>query len=217
MLRTLIAVVGLAATANASALLIDFTDARWMGVNGRTSFSQNYDGLEVTVSSTRGNLTFNSPGPSAPALLQRDGDGLGIQDDEVSYTNREILSVAFNQNVTVLGYYLLDLFANEGPNREPEAARATFVRSVGGNTVFTDLGTATDNVGFYARTGLSVTGFDRIRFMALNGSYSDFAVAGIEIAATAVTPIPPALALFLSGLGVLGWMGRRRRASTAPA
>jgi hypothetical protein len=40
--------------------------------------------------------------------------------------------------------------------------------------------------------------------------------AAFEFANLTATPIPPALLLFLSGLGAMGWLGRKRRAHATP-
>lgn len=213
---TPIAFVTLLAAANGHALLIDFTDDRWSGADGQTNYSQDYDGLTVSVEAATGTLSFNDPGPNGSGDLARDGDGLGINDDEISYdgTDQELISVAFSEDVLVTAYFFFDLFDDEGPGGEAEAAQVVFHYDAATNT-FVDLGTATDRIGYYVHDGISESGFDHITFMALNGSYSDFALAAIDIEriGVAVTPIPSTLVLFLSGLGAFGLYRRRIRAS----
>ena len=198
------------------ALLIDFTDDLWSDADSATSVTHSYDGLDVTVSSGSDSqlLTFNSPGPSSPDFLARDGDGLGIIDDEISYADDQLINIAFSQSVTVVAYYFLDLFANEGPDGEAESAQVVFHRAGGIDDTFSDFGFATDRVGFYSRESIEISAFDSISFTALNGRYSDYALAGIEIRSPGVVPLPGALVLFLTGLGFLGIKGSRRRSQT---
>jgi hypothetical protein len=222
--RVVFVLVGLAAMSRAAAVpvLIDFTDARWSSGQGEISFSQTYGSLDVTLQSgPSGSLTFNASDASGSMpefdFLALHGDGIGIGDDEISLG--EWLNVTFSANVTVLSYYLLDLFADEGPNGLGELALASFAMS-GPDTGYLDIGTATHSAGFYAREGLTIGDVAGISFSTAYGfptalwDFSDFALAGIMvddgIEAVSV-PEPGTLGLLGLGLAGLFTLGRRGR------
>ncbi|HEX7081024.1 MAG TPA: PEP-CTERM sorting domain-containing protein [Gammaproteobacteria bacterium] len=195
-------------------LTIDFTDSRWSGAGGLGQYSQSYGslGVSVEVLGGSGDLTFNAGGPSSSAPLALDGDGLGIGDDEIGGFGVEGLHVTFDSAVTILGYYLLDLFDGEGPNGEAESAYAAF----GANTTLLALDTAfgtetPGEAGFYARDGLRIAGVTDALFTGTQTSYSDFALAGIIVDYDPVSvPEPGALSLLCAGLLVAA-AGRRAR------
>src|SRR5690606_32115435 len=105
-----------------------------------------YDGLGVELSASSGRMTFNSAeAPSRTSPLAFDGDGIGIQNDEISWG--QSLSVTFSAGVTLLGYAFLDLFAGEGPDGEAELALVDILSGTGSATHL-NYGSATDKVGW---------------------------------------------------------------------
>jgi hypothetical protein len=209
----------LAATqAFAAPILLDFTDSAWLGAEGQTSYTRSIGSLDVTLSAS-GAMTFNqddAPGGGAPLSLH--GDGLGIRNDEISWLGNQWIDVSFSSSVTVLGYYFLDFFGNEGPGGSGELARAVF----DGITTLLDEGTADGIVGYYAREGISIEATS-VLFAAgtlgdhygLLNAFSDFALAGllIDVGASAravAVPEPGTLGLLGAGLLGFGWVRRSR-------
>jgi hypothetical protein len=206
----ILALLALTSNAGAMPLLVDFTDASWSGAHGQTSYSQDYGSVQVSLSSSGGSLTsFAADAPASGAaydFLALASDGIGIGDDEVS--PGQALSVSFSSGVKVLGYYFLDLFGNEGPSGE--SAMANF----GAAGTFTDFGTATDGVGFYARNGLNLSDVLDVTFTAYQGLFSDFALAGILIddgTTVNAVAVPEPGTLGLLGISLLGFALVRRR------
>lgn len=211
--QALLGLAFLSLASGANALLIDFTSETWSGVDASgASHTESIAGIgdvTLTAYSAGSSLTFNdldsggcNAGGGAGAGLDCVGDGIGIGDDEItSYT--EVLRVSFSSPVDVLDILLLDLFSSE-----PETARIASYGS-GGLSTFT-VGGSTD-VGGLVMTGIAVSGVTNLFFWA-QGEYSDYALAGIEVAAV---PIPGALVLFLSGLAGFGVLRKRKAATTA--
>ena len=188
------------ASSSSANIIIDFTDfSIWGGADGMRSFSQDYGEVTVTITSLQG-------GP-----LNISSIGIGILDEQISYiyhpdppdVMKDLLEVVFSDNVTVTSYSCLDLFANEGPNGEAETGRANFGR-IGPNTLVYAYGEASDGVGLVSVDGLNVTDFSDIHFTAEFGTYSDYALASIEI-------VPEPCGLTLVALGGLA-LRRRRKA-----
>src|SRR5688500_5911227 len=123
-------VLGICVPASGEPRLIDFTDASaWGAIDGSTRASHSYGSLNVTLNSLQGSrpLTFNAPGPTGPSFLKRDGFGIGLADDEISFifADQDLLEVLFNEDVTVTSLYFFKLgrndsaqanFGREGPN-----------------------------------------------------------------------------------------------------
>jgi hypothetical protein len=79
---------------------------------------------------------------------------------------------------------------------------------------FTDFGTATDGVGFYARNGLNLSDVLDVTFTAYQGLFSDFALAGILIddgTTVNAVAVPEPGTLGLLGISLLGFALVRRR------
>ncbi|PCJ45704.1 MAG: hypothetical protein COA99_04340 [Moraxellaceae bacterium] len=189
-------------SATSQAAWIDFTSADWSGVQGQSSFTQ--DG--ITVSSSNGNMTFNSTGDqqgckNSGADLACAGDGIGIGDDEITGQSNQSISVTFDSAVDIIQIELLDLFQGEGPAGADEVAVITVLN------IDTTFSNPNQVVGGYLATGFQANGVTNLTLTAQNDSYSDYALARIT---TIDVAEPASFALF--GLGLMGVGALRRRA-----
>jgi hypothetical protein len=207
-----------AAAAAANAAILDFTDPAGGG-NG--SLNGNFDGTTYTLSTNGGTITFNPvEDGSTCAILVCSGDGLGIGDDEVSAVSvaaGEVLTITFGTALTIDKIFLLDLFTSTDGR---EAERATVAYDGGSVNINADPNeTPTGDSGFrlFVFNTPIVTNFLQFSAPTIPGvndslGVNDYAVAGISAA-----PLPAALPIYLTGLGLMGLLGwfKRRRASAA--
>lgn len=201
--------VGLS-TQSASALEFDFTNnTPWASANGLPSFSA--QGLDITASG--GTLTFNA-GDNAGCMdantnllvgLTCDGDGLGINDDEVD-SDPELLTIIFSfaSIQDLVNVELLDLFKDEGVPTGDETAEISV--NGAGFTSFSAVQNPGENGG-YLSTGLTFANLQSLAFRGSNDPFSDFSVARI----TTEAPEPATVALLGAGLIGAGFLARRRR------
>jgi hypothetical protein len=223
------AVFVLAGAAPSDAALIDFTDrAAWSlaeGADDDPGFTSGttYDGVSVRVTSNGPAtlLTFNAgdvnPTCAAVTGLACDGDGLGINDDEITYGDifqgtADSIFVYFSAPVNVASVGFLDLFGVTGGDTQAETAKwlalLTDFSIVEGFVVGTDTG----NLG-YKTAAPNLSNVLAMRFFTANSittpdpaANSDFALAAIEI-----TPIPEPATLILTGAGLAAAFRARRR------
>ena len=195
----------------AQALVIDFTDISVWGVGniiappnldnqvGTASYLYP-DSLTVTLTATGGNLTFNVPGSCGTAgFLACDGDGIGINDDEISgvLSAGESLLVEFSHAVSVYTVSLLDLFARDLDNE------IAIMQFDGSTSTFAAAGIAPDDhVGFLQVTP-NIGTVTSILFTAPDAT-SDFALAALEINVDVISQqVPEPMTASLFGLGLL--------------
>jgi hypothetical protein len=209
----LVAALGVS-QAKAGPILIDFTDmSQWGSAVGETSYSQTYGSLNVTVNATGGTMTFNSheapTGGPGSSYMAFQGDGLGIGDDEISWGGSQLLQVSFSSQVTVLGYYFLDFFANDQGVADERALVTLYTAD--GLVILDDTAYATDAWGFYAREGLGIDGTNSLSFSASIGDHrkNDYALAGLLVAFYSV-PEPGTLGLLVVAFGTALMLRRRR-------
>ena len=212
-----VCLTGAAAAANAA--ILDFTDTS-LGHPGDGSLSGSFAGTTYNLLTNGGTITFNPvPDGSTCAILTCAGDGLGIGDDEVSsgVGAGEVLTIKFGTALTIDKIFLLDLFTSLNGR---EAERATVTYDGGSVHIDADPNERPDgDSGFrvYVFSTPIVTDFLAFSAPLLTGvndglGVNDYAVAGI-----ATTPLPAALPIYLTGLGLMGLLGwlKRRRAAAA--
>ena len=213
-----------AATGASAATLIDFTDRPiWQGSGvGATSF-HDYGDFTVTLFPNRArslNFNQNFDGGSVSycggSPLACDSDGLGLVDDEIttfSTTPKEYVEVVFSEAVKITDLYFLDLFKAKY-TADLERAKVE-VNGAGAPYSFDAVSVFQQNGGFLH----SIVSFDnvtKLKFWAGTSNdgkgYPDFALGGITVSPV---PIPAALPLFASGLGLMGWFARRKKRMAA--
>lgn len=194
-------------SAAAQATLIDFTGADWeqaiVNGGGATATIGN-----ITLTSDNGSLTFNrkdSGGCKAGQPtngLTCDGDGIGINNDEITQGGSQQITLTFDKAVNITNIILLDLFSAErgyDVNGDPTTGEIAIIEGTqyfGPNLL----------AGGYYATGFSGQAITSIVFSGNLDSFSDYALAAIEVSAV---PIPGAAILF--GSALLGFFGFKRR------
>ncbi len=177
--------------------LIDFTGTDWSGVQGQNSFESN----GVTLTSVGGLMSFNDSGSEQSGCdasflvtatnLACDGDGIGIGSDEITGKYQQSLTIKFDSAVDIIQVELLDLFRNEGPERQPEIAIINAMTFENTSPI----------TGGYFATGFIADGVTTLTLTAGADSWSDYSLAQITID---VVPEPSSLALIAIGLLGLG-------------
>ena len=194
----------------AEALTIDFTSKIWAGADGRTSYTAQIGGVDVTVASLIGKLTFNSNDVDplcSTTGLACSGDGLGIRDDEVTALT-ELLSVSFSAPVSVTGLAFLELFGYPNKSGDPVAEIAMWAVAPSGQIASVTGTDKTTTLGYQAVV-TNYTNVTALHFFAALPVNSDFSLAAINIK----RDVPEPATLLLSGLGLAycRMKARRRR------
>jgi len=188
---------------SAQAVLIDFTDKSWNIVDGNTTSTMFIDTIgDVTLSSTGGYMTFNA-GDRAGCVngqsvsgLTCDGDGIGVwNDDEIHQGGNQTITVNFENAVNISDILLLDLFSTEQTGE---------IAIIDGDAYF---GANLTAGGFYA-TGFTGEGITSLIFSGNLDSFSDYALAAIDVE---ISPVPLPGAAILFGSALLGFFGFKRR------
>ena len=219
------AIAFLGAAQSSQAAVIDFTKASdWAGVAGQWQFTSGtlFDGVTVQVTSQGPGslLTFNNGGDVNASCagvtgLACQGDGLGINDDEVTKGSSlvdptlERLYVYFNKPVNVTQIGFLDLFGINTLVGDVAPEMAMWVAFNGGGFIDGSLvGTDTTTTLGYKTINTSYTGVTALMFYATTppaSANTDFAVAKLNITA------PEPATLLLTVIGIVATTAFRRR------
>ena len=201
--RISILLAAFAFSAAAQATLIDFTDKSWNIVDGKTTSTMFINTIgNVTLSSTGGYMTFNAgdrggcvQGQSVNGLTC-DGDGIGVwSDDEIHQGGNQTITVNFENAVNISDILLLDLFSSEQTGE---------IAIIDGNAYS---GPNLTYGGFYA-TGFTGEGITSLIFSGNLDSFSDYALAAIDVE---ISPVPVPGTAILFGSALLGFFGFKRR------
>lgn len=208
-------VLGSATNAVAASKLFDFTAAPFLS---GPAYQGTVDGVGFTLTFTPfdGNLTFNdgpeqAPGPIDGALfdLAGDGDGIGINNDEITNGGSgESLLITFDRSVKLSALAFLDLFLSKSGDTE----RA--ILSVDGGTPLSFIGQSVVGRAPNYGTGFAeyATDLKGTSFLFTAGlgndniGHGDFALAAMKVQAV---PLPASVLLLGAALGGLGFMRRR--------
>lgn len=178
---------GLLSTAVTQAAIVDLTDGSWSGYDNHTSATHASGGNRVTLSAggtDRLRFTgYDGGGGAACGLLACANDGVGINDDEVTYGS-ERLTASFSSAVTLNRVHFLDLFG-AGPGGDPMAEGVgMLIEYAGGSTAsLSTLGTDYGGGG-YVDFAIGLSNIMSISFFTdaeTGPSNSDFALAGLDL------------------------------------
>ena len=211
---SLAAIITMAGAMGAFASTIDFTD------NGSYTFTPalatgSTDGIgwaldSVPVSSllTNSQAYDGTAAPVTPLALENDGIGVILNpnssDDEVTFP-RESLTMTFDEEVDLTGFYFLDLFGKETVSIYDQ-------NNILLTTVFSPWAAKDNSQGGYVYWAFDAT-VTSLTFKPGssndNRGKPDFALAGIDLAPI---PVPAAGLLLLTALGGLALARRRKTA-----
>lgn len=203
-------------SASAQAVSVDFTGQDWKDAISSSSDPTTATVGNVTLSTNYYTHVLNFNGGSSEQYgcnagsaihdLACLGDGIGIRNDEIS--GSEQLLIEFAEAVDVAKIYLLDLFGAERTGEQ-----AIIINS---NDVNKTVKGAIDSKGNSIAGGFFTVdytiqegrGLTSILLKGYKDCFSDFSLAGLEIAPSPV-PVPGAAILF--GSALLGFFGFKRR------
>lgn len=169
----------------AQAVMVDMTDGGWSQHNNRTTATRTYGSNQVTLS-TNGTGSLSSTrydgGQSSTAYgrLAHIKDGVGINDDEISY-GKERLTASFSSAVTLNSVQFLDLFG-QGPGDPLAEGAAMLINFAGdGSETLTAFGTDLSKAG-YLDYAVGLTNILSISFFTdADVPNSDFALAALDL------------------------------------
>lgn len=198
-------------SATAATTTIDFTNNAAFPQGAFTSVSGNVGSTTFLATATGGKLRFTelgSVGTTCASILglKCDQDGVGVNDDEItapSVRAAESITISFGKAVTIGTLFFLDLFRNEA---------ATVSTSAG--DLFTVAAPSPLNNSGAKKVDVRLSGVTSITFSAANPPSGDDATNDYALAGVSLVPLPAGMLLMLTGLGGLGFAGRRRLMGT---
>jgi len=201
---------------SAQAVSVDFTGQDWKDAINSSSYQTSATVGNVTLSTSKSwhYLNFNGSDSEVRGCVSGSGlhdlaclgDGIGIRNDEIS--GYEELLIEFAEAVDVTKIYLLDLFGAEKTGEKALIINSNNIDKIVTGTVDSN---GNSNPGGFFSVEYSVIegqGLTSILLKGYKDCFSDYALAGLEIAPSAV-PVPGAAILF--GSALLGLFGFKRR------
>lgn len=221
--RIFILLAAFAFSVSAQAVSVDFTGQDWKDAINASSDPTSATVGNVTLSTgySKHHLNFNGSSSEIRGCAAGSdlhdlaclGDGIGINNDEIGGYYEELL-IEFAEAVDVTKIYLLDLFGAETPRYGSAVGeKAIIINSNDVNkTVIGAVDADGDSIagGFFSveYSVIEGKGLTSILLKGYKDCFSDFALAGLEIAPSPV-PVPGAAILF--GSALLGFFGFKRR------
>lgn len=219
--RISVLLTAFAFSVSAHAVSVDFTGQDWKdaisnssdpttATVGNVTLSTNYSKYYLNFNGSDSEIRGCAAGADLHDLACL-GDGIGIRkpwnnNDEIS--GYEELLIEFAEAVDVTKIYLLDLFG-----AEKTGEKAIIINSNGIDKTVTGAVDSNDNSisgGFFSveYSVVEGKGLTSILLKGYKDCFSDYALAGLEIAPSPV-PVPGAAILF--GSALLGFFGFKRR------
>lgn len=170
----------------AQAVMVDLTTGSWSQFNNQSSATGTFGSNHVTLSTNgTGTLNFTSyDGGTRTACgkLACVGDGVGINDDEMSY-GKERLTARFSSAVTLNSVQFLDLFGAGHPG-DPQAEGAAMLFELADGSTGLQIASGAELSGAgYLDFVLGLTDVISISFFTdpKVSANSDFALAGLDL------------------------------------
>lgn len=220
--------VGIVASCLCNGVMASYIDFTIGGLTGNSNvFTGSVDGVGFTLTSTGGNIKFDGDygydGSSTTGCQsgggqlecntagdgRRSGDGVGIDNDEI--TMGQTLSLSFDTAVRITRLEFLDLYVGGGVEQATVSIDGTLIDTVDATGSSGDGGYAKLDLG-----GLILGLGQNIELTAALGEdFWDDRTNDYAFAAVTVSAVPVPAAFWLFGTALIGFVGMSRRRKVA--